>query len=518
MASYLDPDFHEAEFVGRDEFLGDLDTAWKNNTRIFGIFGLRSVGKTRTAFEFIRRKREEYSDQIENTKVQNKLSETKTDKSHGTCDEEKDASRPGSRDLSKSCEYETDQSQRKCNANNQPDSKGSSSHSEYESNKSQRNCHENKDDDQSGSEAPSKYLEYETDQSQRKYDGHEDDNQTGSEVSSKHLKCETDKSQRKIGTKYKDIQRESDVQTCNLESEPKECDTNFDDKDSESQATEQRLDSETGEVKRNYCADCVYVSKNNFTGKETEMDDPTRNGHANCVNESKNNVNSTESTATDGKTLDGLTETFKHVSIREETSVKPLEVFYIDLHKFKNFGVFSSQVFAQFGTAPKVRNVDDFVVQLVNVIDKTNNKINVILFDNSEDAVEGRLDFSLQDIASKLVQRCKSVRIIITATTNARFAQVGKVFKTFELKPMTDIDSTKLLRCLTPNIEFKGYFDRIVTLCAGLPLALMMVAAELAAGTGSAEMVQMLAECRIKALSKENYPVDRRLGRCLNHC
>ncbi|KAH3706358.1 hypothetical protein DPMN_065744 [Dreissena polymorpha] len=45
--------YFEAQFVGRKDELRDLQAAWNKKQRMFGIFGMRSVGTSRLAKEFL---------------------------------------------------------------------------------------------------------------------------------------------------------------------------------------------------------------------------------------------------------------------------------------------------------------------------------------------------------------------------------------------------------------------------------------------------------------------------------
>ena len=217
------------------------------------------------------------------------------------------------------------------------------------------------------------------------------------------------------------------------------------------------------------------------------------------------------------KPFDDLATELGKASIGSSETKVPVKLIYVDLRKFKEFTTFSSNVCAQLGTESAAKTVLEFLVNLRTVLNESPEQLHVFLFDNSEDAVEGKLDFPLLDISTNLVQKNKHVRVILTATTNARFAQMGKIYQAFELEPMTDVEGSKLLRSLVKHsVEFAETFERIITLCAGLPLAIMMVAAELNAGTSSEKMVQMLGDCRVEALSNEKYPDDKRIGTFLN--
>lgn len=56
----------------------------------------------------------------------------------------------------------------------------------------------------------------------------------------------------------------------------------------------------------------------------------------------------------------------------------------------------------------------------------------------------------------------------------------------------------------------------MVTLISGLPLVLLMVGSEMTAEEGMItpqEMVEFLTDCRLSALSRENYPENDRVGK-----
>ena len=322
----MDPGVNqETEFVGREDFLDELDRDWKRNIKLFGIYGLRSVGKTRTAFEFLRRKIQEL-------------------KEKGQC-----------------------------------------------------------------------------------------------EGASETLIENTNPEERKHG---------SDVDT----------------------AVNQE----------------VPINDPNVVVSERDVQ-----GHSDVIISEISKLNIHHDRENDG----------------------PIKIIYVDLRQFKDIGSFSNQIFAQLGMQSKIKSVNDFVFQLIIALKTFRSSVTVLLFDNAEDAIEGKIDFSLLDISSRIIQNCPTVRIIITSTTNAKFAHVRRVFRMHELPPMSEVEASKFLRHLPPDVEYKEHFDRILTLCAGLPLAIMLVAAELIAGTGADKMVTLLAECRIEALSKDENPDEQRIGK-----
>lgn len=194
---------------------------------------------------------------------------------------------------------------------------------------------------------------------------------------------------------------------------------------------------------------------------------------------------------------------------------RKLQIVYVDLRTLNNFAAVCSHVCAQLEIELKQvhRSVAYVVAQIASVVRESQNSTYVFIFDNAEDAVENTKDYFLLELCSELAMKCKTVKIVLTSTTNASFAGIGKCYASMELLPMTYAESFDFLERLTNTVEFDEHFDTIVTLCEGLPLVILMVASELQSGTIPAQMVEFLTDCRIKALSKDSYPSDDRVGK-----
>ena len=200
-------------------------------------------------------------------------------------------------------------------------------------------------------------------------------------------------------------------------------------------------------------------------------------------------------------------------------AARQLQIVYVDLRTLNTFAAVCSHVCVQLEIELKQvhRSVAYVVAQIASVVRESQNSTHVFIFDNAEDAVENTKDNFLLELCSELTMKCKTVKIVLTSTTNASFAGIGKCYASMELLPMTYAESfdflERLTKRLTKAVEFGEHFDSIVTLCEGLPLVILMVASELLSGTTPAQMVEFLTDCRIEALSKDSYPSDDRVGK-----
>lgn len=141
--------------------------------------------------------------------------------------------------------------------------------------------------------------------------------------------------------------------------------------------------------------------------------------------------------------------------------------------------------------------------------------LHLILFDNAEDVMDGPLKDEFLELVSTYLITLKNVKQFITSTTKAMFARIQSAYFTDELKPMPPYEASELLDKVTPGVNLGEYKEAIVRLCEGLPLVILMVGSELTAEDGEIEpkeMVEFLTECRLHALSRENYPEEDRVG------
>ncbi|KAL3881298.1 hypothetical protein ACJMK2_027753 [Sinanodonta woodiana] len=125
----------------------------------------------------------------------------------------------------------------------------------------------------------------------------------------------------------------------------------------------------------------------------------------------------------------------------------------------------------------------------------------VIVFDNAEDAMEDQFKDDFLTLCTTLVRRSESIKIFITSTTNALFAQLGPIFFTQELSPLTVQEASLLMRNVVGDTDLGDYFDQITEMCCGLPLAILMVGSAMQDNINPRDMLASLSECRLKALN-----------------
>ncbi|XP_060594579.1 uncharacterized protein LOC132748925 [Ruditapes philippinarum] len=111
-----------------------------------------------------------------------------------------------------------------------------------------------------------------------------------------------------------------------------------------------------------------------------------------------------------------------------------------------------------------------------------------------------------------MVEKCKNV---ITSTTQVQFSKLGRVYCSQELLPLNETDARQLLKNVTEEIDLGDYESAMITLSEGLPLLILMIGSELTEDAGMItpkNMVDLLLTCRLKALSREFYPEEDRVG------
>ena len=142
----------------------------------------------------------------------------------------------------------------------------------------------------------------------------------------------------------------------------------------------------------------------------------------------------------------------------------------------------------------------------------------VTLFDNTEDYQDGVVCDSFLQLCTTLAQHCKNIKIIITSTTKAQFRELQGLYFTYELLPLLPLETLELLRFSAPNVDLGEHRDDIANVSEGLPLLVLMIGSEMSEDEGlltPADMVELLRSGRLKALSREFYPEEDRVGKSI---
>lgn len=210
---------------------------------------------------------------------------------------------------------------------------------------------------------------------------------------------------------------------------------------------------------------------------------------------------------------------WKQEDLKLQVSIDQIfQLLYVDLRTINTFEAICSNLLAQLHIElrHRSRSLSYIVTEITDAVRKSPDFTFVIIFDNAEDAIENEEAGPLLGLCTKLVKRCKNIKIILTSTTKPSYAEVAEGYASLELVPLTNSESASLLRHLTESVDYGDKFDPIVTLCEGLPLVISMVASEIAGGVSPSQMEEFLTDCRIEALSKENYTADKRVGDVYN--
>lgn len=195
---------------------------------------------------------------------------------------------------------------------------------------------------------------------------------------------------------------------------------------------------------------------------------------------------------------------------------------YTDMKLISDTKSLYTKLCASYGMEPELKAVDGnrWVYHICEAVRAANGKYFIFVFDNTEDyqefkGVDIRDSFFL--LCTTLVRQCTNMKIFITSTTRVQFAQLKKVYFSHEVFPLKQRETRYLLKSVTEGIDLGEYENSIVNLCEGLPLLALMVGSELTEDFGMVtpkDMVEFLLTCRLKALSREFYPQEDRVGKC----
>ena len=138
----------------------------------------------------------------------------------------------------------------------------------------------------------------------------------------------------------------------------------------------------------------------------------------------------------------------------------------------------------------------------------------ILVFDNAEDVLDGGMEDEFMKVCDILLGN-KGIKIIVTSTTRMDIGQFPQSYQK-SLPLLSTTESMRLLETSAPSVEFGDYKEEIAKRCGGLPLALLIVAAELEQDAekllSPADMVELLMKFRLKVLSGEMYPSEDRIG------
>ncbi|XP_041351360.1 uncharacterized protein LOC121370288 [Gigantopelta aegis] len=192
-----------------------------------------------------------------------------------------------------------------------------------------------------------------------------------------------------------------------------------------------------------------------------------------------------------------------------------LRIISVDLQGVTSMETLRLKILLPLGFINEVWNdADDWVLQMYDKINTDTRHAYILSFDNAEDCLNSTVKDEFISTCSTIISTCQNTRIIFSSTT--KIARGFPFFFWQELPPMNTTDGSQLIKSIAPFVDFGEYLEKIVELCCGLPLAITIAGCELSQSEGisftPAEMVDILSQCRLRALSSESYASEEQVG------
>ena len=147
----------------------------------------------------------------------------------------------------------------------------------------------------------------------------------------------------------------------------------------------------------------------------------------------------------------------------------------------------------------------------------------VVFLNNAENSFDGLLGDHVFALCTTIVRKCPNVKVVVTSTKKIGFAELGRVYFTYELKPLRHSESKDLLKLVAPDVDFSVYCDAIAELCEGIPLLIVMIGSEMQyqmckekGGITPEQGVELLLQSRLKSWSGDCKTKDENMVGKLN--
>lgn len=190
---------------------------------------------------------------------------------------------------------------------------------------------------------------------------------------------------------------------------------------------------------------------------------------------------------------------------------------WVDLRNLQSLRQIFLTLFEKCEIQQSIDGDDDELYQAILTYLSKTNRTFFIIFDNAEDAIDSDFNPDFINLIKDISDQSAKVKVLITSTSHLQGHDFchGDVYQYVELLPLSMQESRELLHMSAPSVDFGIYLDKIVELCEGLPLALLLTGSELEQDDGLLEpcdMVELLNKCRLKVLSQDLYPIQERIG------
>ncbi|KAH3777911.1 hypothetical protein DPMN_179360 [Dreissena polymorpha] len=193
------------------------------------------------------------------------------------------------------------------------------------------------------------------------------------------------------------------------------------------------------------------------------------------------------------------------------------ELIYVNLHETSDLAAMYVNICVQLNVSfeSHQNDVKLWANMLANAV-STRKTQYVFFFDNGEYFIDKEAETrdSLHNLCVALINQT-NIKVILTSTTRFELDSLRRISHVCELQPLKPTATSELLRADAPGLDYGEYLDPIAKLSEGLPLLILMITSELRGDGGiftPKDMAQLLAEYRLKVLSREFYPEKERVA------
>ncbi|XP_046353904.2 uncharacterized protein LOC124133528 [Haliotis rufescens] len=217
-------------------------------------------------------------------------------------------------------------------------------------------------------------------------------------------------------------------------------------------------------------------------------------------------------------------EEFIHRMKSEHPLSDSVHHILIDLNAVRSLQRFIFQVRTAFGffDDDQIDEVEKLVGNILSKMESTPSVFYVVNFDNAEDVIESEVKADFVLTCGMLMERCMSLKIVFTSTAKVTFPRHASMYCWMDLPPLSHGDGVALLHSVTPSVHYdQGMIDKIVELCMGLPLAVLMTGSELEIDNGflsPEQMVDILTQSRLEACDDDSDGTHVRLDAWSRDC
>ncbi|XP_061176032.1 uncharacterized protein LOC133184984 [Saccostrea echinata] len=214
----------------------------------------------------------------------------------------------------------------------------------------------------------------------------------------------------------------------------------------------------------------------------------------------------------------GIRGVGKTALVREFCKRITWKVIWVDLRNIKNTDEMTQAIMRQISSDNSLaeETEEDKLIHLLENIaleDKENDLL--VVFDDADDVL------SQSAIALDLLislSHLQNTKILLTSSVNMTtlFPEVLSFDELF-VGPLSLLEGKELLRSICPSIKDEERIEKIVQLCGGIPLGILVAGGELADeknAIGVDDIICLLsdAKLRLKFLSLDSYTVEEQIG------